>query len=403
MPSSFGSMLSEAAKQSRLAREEDEKRQLAMLQAGFVPKPQPEAPPQQGGMLSNVLPSLKRTYGYQPQFQASDYQLGEHHPAKMAEAQRAHEKAIETRFDAERREEYNLRNNHQEMVNNNLKSLQRFVVPQAEAELAGIQAVTDKTIADTGLIGERVESLRAEQRQTQAQTELINLQEENARARLEDWQELSGYREILRTVNLDKLKIEAHKAGFDVMRTSDGRVFIANFINGSVKELASMKGDKRLQEQQIGANLIEAYSQMKTLNPDFMDDDEYEAKMKEVMETYFTPEDPEVEAIILDLTGGGGEVPALNPEEAPKEEAPIKEVSTKETDKELEDAKKKIKKTGKNVKAKGTGGYIFKDGEFVAGRQFQRLLFNWSHRGDVKKRREARGIYKFEDAYPEEE
>ena len=91
MPSSFGSMLAEAAKQSRLAREEDEKRQLAMLQAGFVPKPQPEAPPQRGGMLSNVLPSLKRTYGYQPQFQASDYQMGEHHPAKIAEAQRVHD------------------------------------------------------------------------------------------------------------------------------------------------------------------------------------------------------------------------------------------------------------------------------------------------------------------------
>ena len=93
MPTSFGAIMASAADQSRIAREKDEANQLAMMQAGFIPKEQP--PQAEPSGLQSMLSSVRDQYAYQPQHAPTDYVPGPGHASSMQTERLLHDKRLD--------------------------------------------------------------------------------------------------------------------------------------------------------------------------------------------------------------------------------------------------------------------------------------------------------------------
>ena len=140
MPTSFGAVMASAAKQSRLDRERDEANQLAMMQAGFIPKEQPPQPEPSG--LQSMLSSVRDQYAYQPEYAPTDYVPGPAHASKMQESAQAHALDMQGRRieSAERLDEYTIA--EMKAITDQKELANEWFNRQAAADLANVRSTT---------------------------------------------------------------------------------------------------------------------------------------------------------------------------------------------------------------------------------------------------------------------
>ena len=304
---SFGAIMASAADQSRIAREKDEANQLAMMQAGFVPKEQPPQPEPSG--LQSILSSVRDQYAYQPQHAPTDYVPGPGHASSMQTQQLDYQKEqarllleSEQRFDESEKERRRLTNqglildNDQVgILNANARALQPYLHRDKRLEGRQAQADYDKTVASTA-------GTRAQTEYTQALTGYKRLEGTEAKARFEDWKKLSGYRDDMRDLAFDKVSIEVSAAGVDFMTHEDGTVYMANFVDGTILPVKGMGGDPTKMKVQIGGYQLEAVTRRANADEVYRASEQYKTDLKQAVQNILY--DPEVEALAKSIQEG---------------------------------------------------------------------------------------------------